>query len=638
MNSKTHDLLSIVNSKANGVKESFDAKSDSSFIFKLISFMEFNKWFDTKPELKYDESNQPHILFDEVEFKIINEPISQWFAVYGLNLESQNSKLFVFLKEKFNETAGMLNKYYSEIGIDLNHKIEMTEYLLYHLDTEIAEYSNDMLEIFVDNLCNILSLTMGMIICDFLAWCIENTTVKYSKKFKLNQRSFGRLTSSAYDGETYLQTIYYIFNPDYIVKNRTFERIAESSASADCFLYLSLHFICALRDSDLLRLPHPILDSDPSKILDSISKGTFSDIEAKNVVNSVLYQLQNLPYTPSKTSRYSDVPDIKFFVPTSCRTIIGIYFAAAEAHAQLKKWNGSRPLIRVITNPFDLGDAMGDDFYQLFLEENFRSRRANRAYMQAIELFADDNDAGITSPKGYILAALARSHKGSYGKFAETTEIYLKDAAFSGLTPEFVARELFEREVCSFIPSIFLKMVANEDYSKLSVTKQTLMIQQLGMSPGEIENLVTILEDAKNGAINIINEIIDIYPDRESLRKKIIEILHNIGCGSAASKQDNCLCLLIAMNNACSDVERKQCIGCKYEISTKSIIYLLTNEFKRLRVLMTSTEDKRLKNKYKAIISNVILPTMEEMLECIKKDYGNDSVVELEDIIRRYTE
>jgi hypothetical protein len=42
---------------------------------------------------------------------------------------------------------------------------------------------------------------------------------------------------------------------------------------------------------------------------------------------------------------------------------------------------------------------------------------------------ADDSPV---KPKGYMLAALARSHKGSVGNLAKTTEIYLKDAQFSG--------------------------------------------------------------------------------------------------------------------------------------------------------------------------------------------------------------
>lgn len=56
----------------------------------------------------------------------------------------------------------------------------------------------------------------------------------------------------------------------------------------------------------------------------------------------------------------------------------------------------------------------------------------------------NDNEPLLT--KGYMLAALARSHKGSYGSYAEMTATYLRDAKFSGLTPEFVMSELLNVE------------------------------------------------------------------------------------------------------------------------------------------------------------------------------------------------
>ena len=60
-------------------------------------------------------------------------------------------------------------------------------------------------------------------------------------------------------------------------------------------------------------------------------------------------------------------------------------------------------------------------------------------------------------PKGYMLAALARSHKGGIGSLPEITDIYLKDASFSGYRPEFILREMFERGIFGFIPAIMLE-------------------------------------------------------------------------------------------------------------------------------------------------------------------------------------
>lgn len=630
-----NDLLSIVKEKQNDFPDLEINENNFSFRHKLISFLESNKWFNITPKLDNTDSKNPKILIDEDDIDIIGKAVYQWLYVYGSSQNEQYNRLYELLKNKYSKTARLLQSYYAVINADTKHMIEITEYLLYYLKNEVSEYTNEDMRGFINGLIIDKSLTVGIIITDFFSWALENSVVNYTEKYRLNQRSTGRIDTSAYDGETYLRLIYYLFNPDYIHENNTLERISNSIKSADAFLYLSLHFISGVRDSDLIRLPHPILESDPSIILKSIANGTFSELEARKIVSSIEFQLQWQPYTPSKTSSHSDVPDIKFFVPESSKSIIGTYFAAAESHRQLMGITSEQPIVRVVRDAFELGEAMGDDLFQLFLEGNFSSRRANKAYLQAIELFADDLASDISAPKGYMLAALARSHKGSYGSFAETTEVYLKDANFSGLTPEFVAHELFERGVCSFIPSMLLKMVENEDYSKLPVSKQTLMIKELDLTPNEIETIVSVIESRKDESIKILNKIIDSH--KVNLRETILEILHNIGSGSAASKNDNNMCLLTAMNIVCSNPERQHCLGCKYEIKTKSIIYMLSGEFARLRELMYSSQSKQLKNKYKAIISNLILPSLEELLENSSKIYGEESVKEFEDIIRRYT-
>lgn len=630
-----HNLLSLVQEKLNEFPSLEIDVNNKSTIEKLMNFLESNKWFGITPDIDDSDFRKPLLLIKDENVDVMNNAIFQWIYVFGSNKDAQFNRLYELLNEKYPQTANLLKTYYGVIGADLIYKIEITEYLLYHLKNEISIYDNEDMREFINKLSIDKSLTVGMIITDFFAWVIENCDVIYTEKYKLNQRSTGRINTTAYDGETYLRLVYYLFNPDYIEENNTWERISTSIKSADAFLYLSLHFICGIRDSDLVRLPHPILETDPQSILEAIAYGTFTELDAKKIVNSVEFQLRWQPYTPSKTSKYSDIPDIKFFVPESSKSIIGTYFAASEAHRQLMNIPNNQPIIRIARDAFELGEAMGDDFFQLFLEENFSSRRANKAYLQAIELFADDLASDISAPKGYMLAALARSHKGSYDAFAKTTEVYLKDSNLSGLTPEFVAHELFERGVCSFIPSMLLKMIENEEYSKLPVTKQTLMIKDLNLTPNEIENIISLVEKRKDENIKILNQIIEAH--NINLRQTILEILHNIGSGSAASKSDNCMCLLTAMNIICNAPERKHCIGCKYEIKTKSIIYMLAGEFSRLKEGMKFSQSESIKHKYKSIISNLILPSLEELLENASEIYGEEIIEEFEDIIRRYT-
>ena len=240
----------------------------------------------------------------------------------------------------------------------------------------------------------------------------------------------------------------------------------------------------------------------------------------------------------------------------------------------------------------------------------------------------EDNDE--FNVKGYILAALARSHKGSYGEFATTTSVYLNDAKMSGFTPEFVARELFERGVLSFIPSMLLKMITDGQYTKLPVHKQTELIQQLALSPREVEDIVITSERVKKQSTEIVRKLLS---ESDNTRENILNILHRIGNGNAVSKQNECLCLMSAMKRLCPYSHRKSCIACEYEISTKSTIFLMVSEYNRLFMLYQESTDERLKNKYRVLIKEAVLPTMEELLQCVEEQYGIEALKALEKII-----
>lgn len=604
------------------------------FRFKMISFFEANKWFDLMPQLIYTDDECPIILFDETDVSLVSNEIFKWISIYNSDNDECFSKLRLFLQDKYPKTIKILLKYFDINRVDLSHKIAITEYMLFRLNTEIVLYEDVTLDNFVETLCIEQNLSIGMIICDFLSWVLDTYETSYTNRYKLSSRGLGDRNNSAYESETYLRLVYYLFNSDYLEETNVTEKIATSQKSANAFLYLSLHFICGLRDSDLVRLPKPILESEPNEILDAIKDDTFSDQEARAIVNSIEFQIYHLNYAPSKTSRHTNISDIKFFVPESCRVIVGKYFAALEAHRQANNIDSSKGLIKVVTDPYDLGDAMGEDFFELFLYENFSSRRANKAYLQSLEAFANSDLIDVSAPKGYILASLARSHKGGYYEFASTTEVYLKDSKFTALTPKFVARELFERGVCSFIPHMLLSMLEAKSYSGLPLSKQTQMIKKIGMTANEIESITNTIE---MNYMSYAENVKRVLSSEEDIKESITIILHNIGSNAAASKQEESLCLLTAMSKMCEYPERQHCFGCDFEVKTKSLTYRLAGEYKRLKQVIADTNNQKLKEKSKSIINNILLPSMEEILQYTKINYGSEGIDDLNDIIRRYT-
>jgi len=230
-----------------------------------------------------------------------------------------------------------------------------------------------------------------------------------------------------------------------------------------------------------------------------------------------------------------------------------------------------------------------------------------------------------------MLAALARSHKGGIGSLPEITDIYLKDANFTGYKPEFIIREMFERGIFSFIPAILLEMYGGESYKKLPVSAQTELICGLGLDALQVENIAESLWRSFSAARHTVMSLLSGLPDTASIRVNTFRILQNIASGAAPSRQPEYLCLMTAAARACPKASRDSCLGCGYEIYTKSAMHLLMNEYVRL-----STQKGADALRGKRIIETAVMPAVEEMLSAMQSLYpGGDSSAILDVIVER---
>jgi hypothetical protein len=605
---------------------------------QFVQFMENNDWFGMQPQIM-NQNGEDEMYFSDKDAANIAEKFSLYLHHQSLSEEEILAIYLEKLGKMFPKTKKHLEIFINSDGngqlMAAKNINDTLDFFLYYLKDEISRYNDYMIEHLVTCMCEELSIKTGNFILDFLCWMKKHHHVSYSVDFVLKSRNTESRVKQAYNSEKYLALIYYLFSPDYIRENMMYENACENHNTANAWLYLSIHMICALRDTDIVRIPHPRLNKSPEEVLNLTKNGRFTHVDALLTVNSVLWQLKNLPMVPSKTSKHSGISDIKLIIPDSSMIHFGTLFAIVESH-RLLNGQQNKPFIRPIKGYEAISRYLGDDIGDLFLDDNFSARSANKSNMQAIEMFADDildnTEQSLAHAKGYMLAALARSHKGSYGEFAHTTEVYLKDANFSGYSAEFVAKELFERGVCSFIPAMLLKIINGRDYDRLSVTNQTKLIKEVGLTPNEIETLLTCIDSSMDRA----KEVVTCLFTKEDNRKSdyILEILHNIGSGYAVSKEGDCLCLMTAMNRICPYSDARQCIGCEYEISTKATAYLLVSEFNRIISLRESTEMEHLKDKYTKLLKDTVLPSLNEIFICIKEQYGTDALMEVEQVIK----
>ena len=535
--------------------------------------------------------------------------------------------------KKFPSTNELFVQFAEEEKLSETNRFYLLDFLAYYLTKDLFLYSDAEVETLVEVATKVLTKYLGDNLIQFIKWLLNKGVTRYRVSFEMTKRYTIESANGAYELDEYLELMYYLFNENYIIKNDMLCKAANSKNYADTWLYLGLHFICALRSTDLERLGHPKLTREPLEVLEAVVDGTWSSSEARRTLLSITTRLTYLNLTPNKTKNASNVAQLKFHVPESCQVLIGTLLAICEAHFQLQiPYNAENPLIRQIKTYEKITSYMGEEIGNLFLERNFSSRSANKSYLQSVAMLADDvlEEKSELNIKGYFLAALARSHKGDFNEFAQTTTTYLKDAQLGQLKPEMVAKELFERGVLSMIPSMLLTIVTRGKYKELSPSQQTQMIKSLDLTPVEIEKTLELSIRADLRSQQALKTLVENNVEPEQL----LTICHRIGNGEAFSKQGESMCLLSALGKLCPYDDRQHCVGCQYELQTKSTLLLLIGEFNRLNKQYSKLTNDLERGKVRAILEKQIKPCLTEMLGALSEQYGEAVLSDYEDIIK----
>ena len=588
---------------------------------KVSGFLLDNEWFGVS-------INLDDYTISEKDAEVLKNHIKDYLTTPP-GIKSMEG---IFSK-KFPSTSELFVQFAEEEKLSETNRFYLLDFLAYYLTKDLFLYSDAEVETLVEVATEVLTKSQGNILIQFIKWLLNKGVTRYRVSFEMTKRYTIESANGAYELDEYLELMYYLFNENYIIKNDMLCKAANSKNYADTWLYLGLHFICALRSTDLERLGHPKLTREPLEVLEAVVDGTWSSSEARRTLLSITTRLTYLNLTPNKTKKASNVAQLKFHVPESCQVLIGTLLAICEAHFQLQiPYNAENPLIRQIKTYEKITSYMGEEIGNLFLERNFSSRSANKSYLQSVAMLADDvlEEKSELNIKGYFLAALARSHKGDFNEFAQTTTTYLKDAQLGQLKPEMVAKELFERGVLSMIPSMLLTIVTRGKYKKLSPSQQTQMIKSLDLTPIEIEKTLELSIRADSRSQQALKTLVENNVDPEQL----LTICHRIGNGEAFSKQGESMCLLSALGKLCSYDDRQHCVGCQYELQTKSTLLLLIGEFNRLNKQYQKLKNELERGKVRAILEKQIKPCLTEMLQALSEQYGEAVLSDYEDIIK----
>ena len=591
------------------MSKSLNTVYKSSFINRrhLLEYMDANNWFGGDVQTSVKEP-----MISKSEFEGFEALLALWLSAYRKPGYVKIELMLGHFKGIYPITCQLYHDFIMDTGKKSTDPAwKLLDYLLCEIDKEIISLSEHEWEALIKGIDKEMPLSCAKLFSEFLLTSRHKGKRITDWAYTFETRKHPGLIKDAYSFDDFSIMAYYTFNEEMWAQQGLIEKAAESRQCADLWLFTALHFTCALRLSDMKRIPAPSLTSDSETVIEMILNGNFNAHDSVALVDEMCKRLQLKPIKPSKTASHKNVPNLKLLIPESLKAPIGLILALVLAHRpEIKPGNGF--IVAPCKDLSVVRSFFGENFMQALGNTYISSRRCNKSYLQGLEAACQDDSPG--KPKGYMLAALARSHKGGIGKLAEITDVYLKDARFSGYTPEFIIREMFERGVLSFIPAILLEMYCGQSYKALPIRAQTLLIGDVGLTAHNIEWIAAAVDRAVIKSESAVNKILSAPAD---ISLNIGEILQNIASGNAPSRQEEYLCLMTSSGLNCPYPERGACIGCGYEIYTKSAMRTLMKEYTRLTSLKTSAAQNDLW-RYTKILEQVVLPAISEMIAVMK--------------------
>ena len=580
---------------------------------ELLAFMDANEWFGSSYEQNGDE-------FMVVMTAEIKNAVSIWINAYRRTNDEKVEILLTLLEKTFPQTSQRFRRYMASEGKGNDRSTwKVLDFMAASLKKELDEYSEEEIKELTASAYSVIKMKELSLFHAFLSYGGEGKPyTDWNYQFKSHQ--LVKADNTAYAIKDFALMAYIVLNQDAWSENHLVEKALDNRRYAELWMFSALHFICALRTTDIVRLPVPALPYDAETIREKIREGSFSDADAYGIAFELQFRCRMRSSRPHKTLKKGISPEIKLFIPESLHVPLGFIMAIA-----LSFRSEDDPFVSTDFTLQDIIRFFGEDFVRASGYRKFKSRRANKSYLQGIEAVADDI-AG--NPKGYMLASLARSHKGGIGKLSEITDVYLRDAKFTGEDPAFVLKEMFERGIFGFIPCMLLEMYEGKSYQSLSVREQTAVIQALGMDAWQIESVALSLTMSYQQAGEIVKSTLLEAGGEHCLEKT----LQNLASGWAVSKGSEFMCLRRAAGLECLTQGSASCLGCGYEIYTKTAMEMLVREYIRMNRLIRESENS---NRIKDILKKFIIPSILQIFQSIAVLYPEADMDILQKIVER---
>lgn len=512
----------------------------------------------------------------------------------------------------------------------LSVKNELLNYLRFHLKNSVARMDYSEKQIVLKEAEDHLSHNAVALFVDCLNYALTRKTRSETAVFVFSkhQNEFNNKLQQ-YDRNTYFTVAYMVFNEKHWVENNMIEKAVKSVRHSKVWLYHAMHFVCAWRSKDIRsKLPRIELLDSPEEVLIHIQNNEYQAQYYICVVDQALFQFQYRSWNknPSKIEKNSTAQPLRIQIAESAKPVIGMLMLLCEAHNRLDSNHNSL----CDTNQVEALDGIklfGQLYEKTLVGRAFSNRRANKNFMNLLSEASEQEDID-----GYMVAAYARSHTGKADSIPQVTERYLS-AQMDGYSPDEIARCLFERGVCSFVPYLLCDSLADGDFKKKTINEQTEIIHSLNMTPAEVETIIKMDYELEAKCQKHIQDILR-WTKTDSIGDVAKDVLNNIISGNALGKEEGIYCMAKSCGIKCLNVQRGSCIGCGHEMYSKALFIMLSAEILKQENKLDTAQTNAEKIKRSAILDKKLYPAVYEMLLGLKNIYDID-ITEYKKIIKR---
>ena len=541
---------------------------------------------------------------------------------YGLSAAEKLEILLCEYAKQYPRTIQDLRSYQPAAGIQYSEEslLTMVDRLLQSMDHELDTYDEESIQNKLVASANDLPIVSRTLLFDFLS------QAGYTKRHYHVPATGNTVDTSAYSLESYATMVAAVTNREIWDEYDLVAKAVANPRYADAWLYLALHVYAAWRTPDYvqqIRVPH--LRYDAETTLEKIKNGQYSESDMIYVATMCLEGLKANKGVPSKTKRFAGIAPLYLYCPEDCKATCGMILSISTAHVLLTK---RKQLVNKVTDLRTFRDFLGEPMAKALGYKPFSSRRANKALLQ---LVADNSKRmpGCIAEMSYGIASRMRSHKAGYGALSETTAVYLQDTPLGRYPVQRVVEMLFDRGICSFAVDAMLKNCYGAAYQQLSVEQKNDIICNLGLTPAKADTLQRYVLQAEDDAIEALRNISN--GSKAESEMAIAAIL----CDDAMGKDQTSNCLCAAMGQNCKQPQRQRCLGCPYEVRTKSMLVSLCRTlYQQQEIIQDAHSAAQEREKAMWICEHVLQPVIVEIYEHLDPRTAKDDAALYAEIAR----